>query len=92
MARYEKKKDKHIEEIKSLNFSQREMQRLEIAESLSKHPQFQKAKKKSERMAVARLLVPFGTPEKLIVELVDLATSSNLNIQELKNIKTVEAY
>jgi hypothetical protein len=87
MAKYEKQKDKHIEQIKSLNFSQREMQRLDIAEALAKHPQFKKAKKKSEKISVARLLVPFGTPEKLILELVDLATSTNLDISELKNIK-----
>jgi hypothetical protein len=87
MARYEKKKDIQIEKIRSLDFSEREMQRLEIAEKISENPIFQKATKKTERMSVARLLVPYGTPEKIIAELVDLATSSTLNISEMKNIK-----
>jgi len=73
MAQYEYKKDNQIELIRTRQFGEREFNRLETAEKIAKDKNFQMCRTKDERMSIARLLVQFGTPEKLIVESVALA-------------------
>jgi hypothetical protein len=86
MGKYEHIKDKQIDEVITQDLHHREKQRIEVAERLAMNPIFQKAKNNDERMAVARLLVPFGTPEKIIRELCALAKSSNISISDLRGL------
>lgn len=86
MGQYEHQKDQKIEEVMTQSLHDREFQRLQIIERLANNPAFQKCKKNDERMAVARLLVPLGSPEKLIQEYISIAKSTNINIADLKEI------
>jgi hypothetical protein len=95
MGQYEHQKDQKIDEVMSQTLHDREFQRLEIIERIANNPAFQKCKKNDERMTVARLLVPLGTPERLIEEFVSVAKSANISVADLRalkedNIKTME--
>jgi len=90
MAQYEYKKDKQINLIRTREFGEREMNRLDIAQRIADDENFKMCKTNDERMSVARLLVPFGTPEKLIKEEMGLAKAINkgrIKIDALKALK-----
>lgn len=87
MGKYEHLKDKQIEDIRTQDFHEREFQRIEVIEQLASNPVFQQCKNNDERMSIARLLVPYGTPEKLIKELIMLAKSKNIAISDLRDIQ-----
>lgn len=84
MGRYEHQKDEKIEEVLTHTLRDREKERIDIIENIANNPQFQKCKSNPERMAVARFLVPFGTPEKLITEYVAVAKSMRVSIEDMK--------
>jgi len=73
MAMYEHEKDEKIKQTRTRNLKDREVERLDIIESIAKDDSFQNAQNNDERMSIARFLVPFGTPEKLIKELIMMA-------------------
>ena len=77
MALYEYEKDQKIKEMRTRNLKDREIERLDLIELLAADDDFANAKKKDERISIARLLLPFGTPEKLIVELAVMAVAVN---------------
>ncbi len=95
MGQYEHAKDEKIEQVLTQDLHDRELQRLEVIERIANNEKFQQAENNDVRMGIARLLVPFGTPEKLIKEYVSIAKSMNISVQDLKdlkeqNIKTME--
>jgi hypothetical protein len=53
------------------------VERLGIIEEIASDTSFQNAENNDVRMQLARFLVPFGTPEKLIKELVMMAKGVN---------------
>lgn len=87
MGQYEHQKDVKIEEVLSQSLHDREIARLQVIEKIANNPVFQKAKKLDEKMSVARLLVPFGTPEKLILEFCRIAKSSNISVEDLRSLQ-----
>jgi len=95
MGKYEHIKDEKIEQVLTQDLHDRELQRLEVIERIANNEKFQEAENNDVRIGIARLLVPFGTPEKLIKEYVALAKSMNVSVQDLRdlkeqNIKTME--
>lgn len=86
MALYEKQKDDQISNLLSGELHDREKARLKIVIKLMENPVFQKCKTIDERMAIARPLVPFGTPEKIIMESIKLASSKNISLDDMKSI------
>lgn len=86
MGKYEHVKDGQIEDIRTQDLHDREKQRINIIEKIATNPVFQKCKTNDERMSIARLLVPFGTPEKLTKELIMIAKSKHISISDLREI------
>lgn len=87
MAQYEYKKDKQIELIRTREFGEREMNRLDVIKTIAEDESFQMCKTNDERMSVARLLVPFGSPEKLIKEMASVARAvikGRIDLDKLK--------
>ena len=66
MAQYEYEKDQKIMQVRTRSLKDREIERLELIENLAEDENFQNAKKRDERISVARFIVPFGTPETFI--------------------------
>jgi hypothetical protein len=90
MAQYEYKKDNQIDLIRTREFGEREMNRLDVIQTIANDENFQMCKSNDERVGVARLLVPFGCPEKLIVENAKMAQGvlkGRINIESLKKTK-----
>jgi len=93
MAEYEYKKDKQIDMIRTREFGEREMNRLDIIQTIANNENFQMCKSMDERIGVARLLVPYGTPEKLIVENSKMAVGiikGRINLESLKKMKSAK--
>jgi hypothetical protein len=87
MGQYEHEKDRKIEEVMTQSLHDREIARLQTIEKIANNPVFQKAKTIDEKMGVARLLVPYGTPEKLILEFLRIAKSSNISVEDLRSLQ-----
>jgi hypothetical protein len=87
MAQYEYEKDGKIKEVRTRQLKDRELERLGIIEAVAADESFQQAINNTERMSIARFLVPFGTPEKLIGEFVVMAKAVNDGRIDLNAIK-----
>jgi len=87
MAQYEYMKDQKIKQTRTRSLKDREIERLQTIEEVANDPSFQGAKNKDERVSIARFLVPFGTPEKLIVEFVMMAKAVNEGRIDLNQIR-----
>lgn len=95
MGQYEHQKDEKINQLVTQDIHDRENARLEVIEHLAMNEPFQNCKNNDERMAIARYIVPFGTPEKLIREFVAVAKSVRISTADLRatqerNVKDIE--
>jgi len=87
MAQYEYEKDTKIKQVRTRSLKDREVERLMMIDHIANDKNFQNAQNNDERMSLARFLVPFGTPEKLIGELFKMAVAvieKRIDIKELK--------